>query len=106
MRKKRPPEDHILQDKFVLQLYVSGMSPKSLEAIKNINQFCDEFLKDAFELEIIDIYKNPELVAEQSIIFSPCLIKQLPLPKKILIGTLKDREKVIRALGIISNKPE
>ena len=98
--------DMIIQGKLVLQLYVSGMSPKSLEAIHNIKRLCDEHLKDAFELEIIDIYKNPELASEQSIVFSPSLIKQLPLPKKILIGTLKDSEKVINALGITFRKEE
>ena len=98
--------DVIIQGKLVLQMYVSGMSPKSLEAIHNIKRLCDERLKDAFELEIIDIYKNPELASEQSIVFSPSLIKQLPLPKKILIGTLKDSEKVIKALGITFRKEE
>ena len=96
----------IIEGKLVLQLYVSGMSPKSLEAIQNIKRLCDEYLNNAFELEIIDIYKNPELASEQSIVFSPSLIKQLPLPKKVLIGTLKDTEKVIKALGISFRKEE
>ncbi|MES2775729.1 MAG: circadian clock KaiB family protein [Bacteroidota bacterium] len=98
--KKNPPPDVIIDGKLVLQLYVSGMSPKSLEAIQNIKLLCDKYLEDAFELEIIDIYKNPDLATEQSIVFSPSLIKQLPLPKKVLIGTLKNSEKVIKALGI------
>jgi circadian clock protein KaiB len=99
MGKKSLP---IMMDgKLVLQLYVSGMSPKSMEAIINLKNLCDEHLKDAFELEIIDIYKNPELASEQHIVFSPSLIKQLPLPKKTLVGTLADTDKVIKALGII-----
>lgn len=98
MKKKEPKL--IVEDKLVLQLYVSGMSPKSMEAIENIKRLCDEHLKDAFELEIIDIYKHPEMASEQHIVFSPSLIKQLPLPKKTLIGTLSDTEKVVKALGI------
>jgi circadian clock protein KaiB len=99
MGKKSLP---IMMDgKLVLKLYVSGMSPKSMEAIINLKNLCDEHLKDAFELEIIDIYKNPELASEQHIVFSPSLIKQLPLPKKTLVGTLADTDKVIKALGII-----
>lgn len=90
----------IADGKLVLQLYVTGMSPKSMEAIENIKLLCEEHLKDAFELEIIDIYKNPERASEQHIIFSPSLIKQLPLPRKTLIGTLSDTQKVIKALGI------
>ena len=102
--KKKSKAKLISGDKLVLQLYISGMSPKSMEAIENIKRLCDEFLKDAFELEIIDIYKNPELLEEQHIVFSPSLIKRLPLPKKTLIGTLGDTEKVIKALGITFKK--
>jgi circadian clock protein KaiB len=99
MKKKSVPK-LISDSKLVLQLYVSGMSPKSMEAIENINRLCDEHLQDAFELDIIDIYKHPELASEQHIVFSPSLIKQLPLPKKTLIGTLADTAKVVKALGI------
>lgn len=88
------------EGKLVLHLYVSGMSPKSMEAIDNIKRFCDKILQGAFELEIIDLYKNPEAASEQQLLFSPSLIKTLPLPKKILIGTFADTEKVIRGLGI------
>jgi circadian clock protein KaiB len=88
------------EEKLVLQLYVSGMSPKSMEAVENLKRLCDEYLKDAFDLEIIDIYKRPESLEEQRIVFSPSLIKQSPLPRKVLIGTLSDTAKVISALGI------
>jgi len=90
----------ISHEKLVLQLYVTGMSPKSMEAIENIKLLCDQHLQDAFELEIIDIYKHPERAAEEHIVFSPSLIKKLPLPRKTLIGTLADTAKVIKALGI------
>jgi circadian clock protein KaiB len=99
MKNKSTPKI-IVEDKLVLQLYVSGMSPKSMEAIENIKRLCDEHLKDAFELEIIDIYKHPEVASEQQIVFSPSLIKRLPLPKKTLIGKLSDTDKVFKALGI------
>ncbi|MEO7306683.1 MAG: circadian clock KaiB family protein [Ferruginibacter sp.] len=90
----------VVEGTLVLQLYVSGMSVKSMEAIGNIKQLCDEHLQGAIDLEIIDLYKNPELAIEQQIVFSPSLIKQLPLPKKTLIGTFADTEKVIKGLGI------
>jgi len=90
----------IVENKVVLQLYVSGMSLKSMEAIENIKRLCDEYLHDAFELQIIDLYKNPELASDQQIVFSPSLIKRLPLPKKVLIGTFSDTEKVIKGLSI------
>jgi circadian clock protein KaiB len=99
MNKKNIPRV-ITDSKLVLQLYVSGMSLKSMEAIGNIKKICSELMEDSFQLEIIDLYKHPELASEQQIVFSPSLIKRLPLPKKILVGTFSDTEKVIRGLGI------
>src|SRR4249919_193303 len=90
----------VAEGKLVLQLYVSGMSPKSMEAIENINKLCAEYLENSFDLEIIDLYKHPELAAEQQIVFSPSLIKRLPLPKKTMVGTFADKDKVIKGLGI------
>ena len=98
--KQKPSPKFIVEDKLVLQLYVSGMSPKSMEAIENIKRLCDEHLSEAFELEIIDLYKNPAAASEQQIVFSPSLIKRFPLPKKTLIGNFSDTEKIIKALGI------
>jgi circadian clock protein KaiB len=98
--KEKETHKVIIEGKLILKLYVSGMSRKSMEAIENIKLLCEEHLKGAFELEIIDIYKNQELASEHHIVFSPSLLKQLPLPKKVLIGTLADTKKVLNALGI------
>ncbi len=84
----------------ILQLYVSGMSPKSMEAIENLKAVCTQYLDNAYSLEIIDIYKHPEIATEQHIVFSPSLVICQPLPKRTLIGTLSDTEKVKKALGI------
>jgi circadian clock protein KaiB len=99
MKQKKNPS--ISNDKIILQLFVSGMSPKSMEAIENIKHLCDEKLAGNFELEIIDIYKNPEKASDHHIIFCPSLVKKFPLPKKILIGTLSEKSKVIKALGLM-----
>lgn len=94
----------ITDENLVLTLYISGMSQKSMQAVENITWLCEKYLKDAFELEIIDIYKNPKLAFEQHIVFSPSLLKKLPLPKKTLIGTLSDTKKVLTVLGINTEK--
>jgi circadian clock protein KaiB len=90
----------IVKEKIVLQLYITGMSENSVHAIQNITQLCDQCPKDRFDLEIIDIYKNPSVAEEQKIVFSPSLIRQFPLPKKILIGDLSDTKKLMLGLGI------
>ncbi len=98
--KQKAMGNEVIEGKMILKLYVSGMSSKSMRAIENIKLLCDEHLKGLFELEIIDIYKNPKLASEQHIVFSPSLLKKLPLPQKTLVGTLSDTQKVLRALGI------
>ena len=89
-----------LKEKMILRLYIAGMSENSIRAIQNITLLCDQYLKDRVDLEIIDIYKNPSVAEEQKIVFSPSLIRQLPLPKKTFIGDLSDTKKVILGLGI------
>ncbi len=100
--KKSMNLEALAENILVLQLYVSGMSPKSMEAIGNIKRLCDEYLKNAFRLEIIDIYKHPEVAIQQQIVFSPSLIKCRPLPRKTLVGNFSETDKVIKALGIPS----
>ena len=97
-------EELAVQDKLILQLYVSGMSANSMQAIGNVTRLCEEYLKEKFELEIIDIYKNPSLAKEQQVVFTPSLVKRLPLPKKIFIGSMSDTKKLINGLGIINNE--
>jgi circadian clock protein KaiB len=86
--------------KMTLQLYIAGMSENSVRAIQNITQLCNQYLHGRFDLEIIDIYKNPAVAEAQNIVFSPSLIRQLPLPQKTLIGDLSDKKRVILGLGI------
>lgn len=88
------------EKKVFLQLYITGMSENSIRAIKNITQLCDEYLDDNFDLEIIDIYKDPSIAEKQEIVFSPSLIRQFPLPQKTFIGDLSDTKKLLRGLGI------
>ena len=85
-----------------LQLYVSGMSEKSMLAIKNVKNFCERYLQQNFKLEIIDLYKSPEAAQINQVVFSPSLIKNFPLPRKVLIGTFSDTDKLIKSLNIVS----
>ncbi len=84
----------------VLELYVSGMSPRSMEALRNIKQICDKYLPDQYTLEVVDIYKNPEIAKEKHIVFCPSLIKRFPVPEITMIGNLSDTEKVLKNLGV------
>jgi len=89
------------QQKYVLRLYVAGMTPRSMEAIASIKSICEEHLLGRYEIEVIDIYQQPELAKEQQVLAAPTLIKALPLPLRKFIGTLSDRERILTGLDIV-----
>jgi circadian clock protein KaiB len=87
--------------RYVLTLFVTGSTPKSLRAIQNIRTLCDERLHDRYELKIIDIYQHPEQVKPEQIVVTPTLIKMLPLPLRKLIGDLSNKDRLLLALDIV-----
>ena len=86
--------------KYVLRLYVAGMTPRSMEAISSLKDICEGHLKGRYELEIIDIYEHPELAKAQQVLAAPTLIKVLPLPLRKFIGSLSDQEYILKRLDI------
>ena len=85
---------------YVLRLYVTGMTPRSIKAIENIKKIVEEKLQGCYELEIIDIYQHPELARQEQIIAAPTLVKKLPLPIRKIIGDMSDKERVIIGLDL------
>jgi len=85
---------------YILKLYVAGQSPKSVKAIANIKKICEENLLGRYELDVIDLYKHPQLALGDQIIAVPTLIRQLPSPLRRFIGDLSDTERVLVGLDI------
>jgi circadian clock protein KaiB len=85
---------------YILKLYVAGQSPKSVNAIANIRNICEENLQGRYELEVIDLYQQPQLAQGDQIIAVPTLIRKLPFPLRRIIGDLSDTERVLVGLDI------
>ncbi len=81
--------------RYVLKLYVAGVSRKSTKAIKITTGFCDEHLKGRYQLAIIDIFLQPALARAEQIIAVPTLVREHPLPLKRLIGSLADLDTLL-----------
>lgn len=96
--KAEPVEAEV--KKYVLKLFVTGISPNSARAVVNINSICEKYLKDRCDLEIIDIYQQPDLALTENIIAVPILIKKFPLPEERVIGDLSDTKRVLNGLHI------
>ena len=95
-------------EQYVLRLYVTGMTPRSTEAIASIKAICEEHLEGRYNLEVIDIYQHPQLAKEEQIIAAPTLVKKLPAPLRRLIGNLSVKERVLMGLDLrpIQSKAE
>ena len=88
------------KQKYVLRLYVAGMTPRSQEAIRTVTAICQEHLEGRYDLQVIDIYQQPVLAKGEQIIAVPTLIKELPLPLRKLIGSMASEEKVLVGLDL------
>ena len=88
------------EEKFILQLFITGILPNSSQAIININSICERYLKGKYELEIIDIYQQPALALKEQIIAIPVLVKKSPLPEERIIGDLSNTEVILEMFSI------
>jgi circadian clock protein KaiB len=88
-------------ERYVLRLYVTGMTPRSCQAIRNLQTICDERLAGRYDLDVIDIYQQPVLTRGEQIIAAPTLIKKLPLPIRRLVGDMSNRERVLLGLDLV-----
>ncbi len=90
----------IEHDGYNLRLYVAGQTPKSIAAIANLKKICEKHLPGRYEIEVVDLMKDPMLAQRHQIIAIPTLIRQLPEPLKRIIGDLSNIEKVLVGLDI------
>jgi circadian clock protein KaiB len=89
-----PPE------KYVLRLYVTGLTPRSTRAITTVRDVCERHLPGNYELEIVDVYQQPARVSRDQIFAIPTLVKCEPAPQRIVIGDMTNRQRLLFGLGL------
>lgn len=89
-------------DRYRFRLFVAGTAPRSLRAVESVRRICDAHLAGRYELEIVDIYQQPELAQRDGIVAAPILLKVAPLPERRIAGDLLDAQRVLRDLNIQS----
>lgn len=110
MKKPLPPTDdvaafeHAVEEldsvRYVLRLYVTGTTPNSMRALVNIREICEEYLLGRYELEVVDVSRNPTLAEGEQIIAAPTLIRKLPLPLRRFIGDMSQTERILLGLDL------
>lgn len=87
-------------ERYVLRLYVTGMTPRSTRAVENVRAICERYLRGRYDLEVIDVYQQPALAKCEQIVAAPTLIRKLPLPLRRVIGDLSDTGRVLLGLDL------
>ena len=111
MKKKHAPSGTLLverseaearKQKYILRLYIAGMTLRAREAFRTVSEICETELAGRCDLRVIDLCKQPTLAQGEQIIAIPTLIKKLPLPLRRFIGSMADREKILVGLDLRS----
>ncbi len=97
--KQKPPK--AASDTCILRLYVAGQTPKSITAFKNLKAICEEQLKGQYQIEVIDLLKNPQLSRDDQILAIPTLVRKLPVPVRKIIGEFSNTERVLVGLDLM-----
>jgi circadian clock protein KaiB len=88
--------------RYVLRLYVCGMSARSQRAVEAVRALCDTHLRGRYDLAVVDLYQEPAAARREQIVATPTLVKSAPVPLRRLIGDLTDEARVLGALGIVA----
>lgn len=104
MEKTKVSRERQSKKAMQLRLYVAGQTPKSVAAFANLKKICDEHLPGQYEIEVIDLLKQPQLAAGDQILAIPTLVRKLPQPARKIIGDLSNTERVLVGLDIRESK--
>jgi circadian clock protein KaiB len=88
-------------ERYVLRLYVAGMTARSARAIQSVRLICDEHLNGRYDLEVVDIYQQPVLAKGEQITAAPTLIKSLPPPLRRITGDMSNSQRVLVGLDLV-----
>lgn len=83
-----------------MRLYVAGDNQKSRTALTNLKRLCEQHLVEGcYEIEVIDLMKNPRLAKADQILAIPTLVRRMPEPLKRVIGDLSNEDRAMVALN-------
>ncbi len=88
------------RQKFVLRLFVTGLTPRSTEAVEQVRKLCEKNLAGRYELEIVDIYRHPGAAKRDQVLAAPTLIRLLPRPVRKFVGDMRKTEKILTGMEI------
>ena len=86
------------------RLYVAGQSPKSMTALRNVQQLCEEYLAGDYDIELVDLVAHPARAQQDQILAVPTLVRYAPQPVQRIIGDLSDYARTLINLNLDSSR--
>ncbi|NUO61961.1 MAG: circadian clock protein KaiB [Gemmatimonadaceae bacterium] len=86
-------------DALHLTLYVAGDTPRSRQAMANLERICVEHFGGRAKCATVDVLLDPEVADTERILTTPTLIRESPTPRRRVTGDLSDAQRVLAALG-------
>jgi len=100
MQNSLSPATVAANENFVLRLYIAGQTPKCMRAFANLKRICEQYLADRYQIEMIDLLKNPALARNDQILAVPTLVRRVPVPVRKIIGDLSNTQRVLAGLDV------
>lgn len=93
-------ENESVSENFVLRLYIAGQTPKCMRAFANLKRICEQYLANRYQIEMIDLLRDPGLARNDQILAVPTLVRRVPVPVKKIIGDLSNTQRVLAGLDV------
>lgn len=85
---------------YKFRLYIAGETQNSVQAVANLAAICQVHLIDRYEIEVVDVLREPKRALGDAIFMTPALLRLAPVPVRKIIGTLSETEAVLTTLGL------
>jgi circadian clock protein KaiB len=82
------------------RLYVAGNALNSVQARINLRALCETYLPGRYEIDEVDVLRDPNRALVDGIFMTPALIKLAPGGTRMIVGTLSQTNAVLLAIGL------
>jgi circadian clock protein KaiB len=85
---------------YAFRLFVAGNESNSTQARGNLARLCEEHLKGRYQIDVVDVLKDPAIALKNSVLLTPMLIMLKPRLGVSVLGNLSDTKKVLATLRL------
>jgi circadian clock protein KaiB len=85
---------------YAFTLFVSGASDASARAIESVREICDAEFPGSHELSVVDLHQQPAMAEHHRVLATPTLVRDRPLPSRIVVGDMSDHHRILTALDV------